>query len=98
MNNLKVSRASAYRVINLFMQKGLLKMVDLGKDSALYEVAYDASHHDHIFCLRCGKIIEFEEKVIEELQKEVCKKNSFSPLRHTLRIVGLCKDCKRKKL
>jgi Fur family ferric uptake transcriptional regulator len=89
-----VSRASIYRTINLFSKKGLLHAIDIGEGFQMYELAAHKDHHDHLYCIRCGMIIEFKEKLIEELQTKACKKNYFYPLDHTLRIRGLCKACK----
>ena len=93
-NNHKVSRATTYRTVKLFSQKGLLRLIELDRDFQMYELATDNDHHDHLYCVNCGKIIEFEDKNIEKLQNETCKNKKFYPLRHTLKIVGLCKECK----
>ena len=90
----KASRASVYRTLGLFSEKGVLKTIDAGRDFHLYELAHNIDHHDHIYCLRCGKIMEFSESSIERFQNAVCKRNDFYPISHTLRIVGLCKKCK----
>ena len=95
--NNKISRATAYRAVKLFSQKGLLRMIELGRDSQMYELAVEAGHHDHLYCLNCGKIIEFEDANIEKLQEKTCQDKKFYPLRHTLKIVGLCKECKNAK-
>ncbi len=89
-----VSRASVYRTIKLFLKKGFLRPTDLGRDSCVYEFTFNKNHHDHLYCIRCGKIIEFKEQAIEEQQLKVCKKFGFKPLSHGLRISGLCKECK----
>jgi len=94
---IKVSRASAYRTINLFCQKGLLCPVDFGEGFQVYELSADKCHHDHLYCVECGKIIEFEMLSIEKLQEDVCRKNNFQPLNHMLRIKGLCRECKDDK-
>ena len=60
----------------------------------MYEVVSANKHHDHLYCMKCGKILEFEDKTIEALQEKVCRKNEFHCLEHTLRILGLCKKCK----
>ena len=90
----KVSRATIFRAINLFLEKGLLCPIDLGKGFRMYELAINSGHHDHLYCIKCGRIIEFEDENIEKLQTKACQDKQFSPLRHTLRIVGLCKECK----
>ncbi len=89
-----VSRASAYRAVRLFSRKGLLRQIDLGKGFNLYEVALRNSHHDHLYCLKCGRIIEFEDENIEQLQTKACRKKNFKAFTHTLRIIGLCKECR----
>ena len=90
----KVSRASTYRIVKLFSQKRLLRPIDLDKGFRMYEATFDNSHHDHLYCLKCGRIIEFKQVQIEKLQAKVCKKFGFSPLNHTLKIAGLCKGCR----
>jgi len=91
-----VSRASTYRAINLFSEKNLLQTIDLGRGFKMYEMAISNNHHDHLYCIKCEKIIEFEDKNIEKLQDKVCKDNKFSSFKHTLRIVGLCRRCRNR--
>jgi len=93
----RVSRATVFRAIKLFSERGLLRVLDLGKEFKMYELATDSSHHDHLYCLQCGAIIEFEDKGIEQMQNKVCLIKNFRPLTHSLRIVGLCRECKRKE-
>jgi len=90
-----ISRATTYRAVKLFSQKGLLRLIELGKDFQMYELAVGSNHHDHLYCVKCGKIIEFEDKDIEKLQDKTCKNKKFYPLRHTLKIIGLCKECRK---
>jgi Fur family ferric uptake transcriptional regulator len=90
----RVSRASSYRAIKLLSKKGFLRTTDLGKRFQVYEVASNKKHHDHLYCVRCGRIIEFEVRLIEKLQLDICQEKRFKPLSHTLRISGLCKECR----
>ncbi|MDD3296327.1 MAG: transcriptional repressor [Candidatus Omnitrophica bacterium] len=90
---IKVSRASAYRLVKLFSKRGVLRPVDLNKRWQMYETSFDKNHHDHLYCLNCGKIIEFENRAIENLQTKVCKEKKFKPLKHSLKILGLCREC-----
>jgi Fur family transcriptional regulator, ferric uptake regulator len=92
-----VSRATVFRTLKLFLDKGILRTVDIGEGFKLYELAVDSHHHDHLYCLKCSKIIEFYHPKIERFQKDVCKSKKFYPLRHTLRISGLCDKCKGKE-
>jgi len=89
----KASRATVYRTLDLLVESGLVEKIDLGEGRSAYEHTAGHSHHDHIVCLRCGKIQEFEEPLIEQLQKWACEKASFKPVGHSLNIYGYCKDC-----
>ena len=89
-----VSRASAYRVVNVLAATGFLNSLDLGQGYQMYEVAAANRHHDHLYCMRCGRIWEFHEQVIEDLQEKVCARSGFTPREHSLRIIGVCKKCK----
>jgi len=93
----RVSRASAYRAIKLFTNKGFLRPTGLGRDSCVYELTFNKNHHDHLYCIKCGRIIEFKEQIIERQQLKTCKKFKFKPLSYTLRISGLCKECRNGK-
>ncbi|MBU2102436.1 MAG: transcriptional repressor, partial [Candidatus Omnitrophica bacterium] len=62
-----ISRASAYRTINLFTRKGFLHATDLGENVRLYELARPGEHHDHLCCSACGEVIEFTHKGLEAL-------------------------------
>ncbi|MDP5191435.1 transcriptional repressor, partial [Rheinheimera baltica] len=56
------------------------------------------SHHDHLVCLKCGKVIEFEDDVIEAKQLEIAEKNGIKLTHHSLYLYGECKDtvqCKK---
>jgi Fur family ferric uptake transcriptional regulator len=50
-------------------------------------------HHDHFICTKCGNVIEFSNKAIEELQEIIAKTFSFTIAFHTHKIYGTCKDC-----
>ena len=63
------------------------------QDHVVYEHFHPESHHDHIFCVRCGCIVEFFDPRIEALQVEDARRSDFRLLMHTLNIYGLCKDC-----
>ncbi len=88
-----VARATIYRTIPLLLQSGLITETFRCQDKISYENIFNKKHHDHLLCIKCGKIIEFYNKEIEKLQDEVCKKYNFKPLEHRLGIKGYCEDC-----
>ncbi|MFH1625867.1 MAG: FeoA domain-containing protein, partial [Pseudomonadota bacterium] len=62
-----------------------------------YEHLHLGSHHDHLVCIRCGKILEFYDPEIEALQIELARKKRFHDLQHKMEIYGLCSDCFGKR-
>lgn len=89
----KVSRASIYRTIPLLVEIGLIEEVERIDKHAHYERVSSDSHHDHMICTKCGKVIEFFSPTLEVLQQEICQRENFRNIRHSLEIFGLCKDC-----
>jgi Fur family ferric uptake transcriptional regulator len=90
----RVSKATLYRTVALLVACGILKEVITGERHAHYEIQYDRDHHDHLICIGCGSIIEFEKAEIEKLQNEVCARLRFRPISHKLEIRGYCEKCR----
>ena len=57
-----------------------------------YEIAHE--HHDHLVCIRCGKILEFECGMIEAAQERIAESYDFRILRHRHELYGHCADCR----
>ena len=87
-----ISRATIYRNLDLLSQIGIIKKENLGNDFASYELAFNLPHHDHLICVECGKVIEFNDRLIEESQQKICKKYQMVMIRHQLQIFGRCKE------
>jgi Fur family transcriptional regulator, ferric uptake regulator len=95
-NNVKISRATVYRTLELLVKSGLVRRVHLGEDHYHYEHVSGNSHHDHLICTTCGAVIEFHDEELERRQREICEKKKFTPTFHNLQILGLCDACRRK--
>jgi Fur family ferric uptake transcriptional regulator len=93
----KVSRASIYRTVPLLLESGLLEEVQRTAKHAHYELTYGSSHHDHMLCTECGKVIEFYSPSIEKLQEKLCRARGFKGTSHTLEIMGTCRECRAKR-
>ena len=61
-NNVKISRATVYRTLELLVKSGLVRRVHLGEDHYHYEHVSGNSHHDHLICTACGMVIEFHDE------------------------------------
>jgi len=91
----KVSRATVYRTLRLLEEGGFIESLDTGRGELVYEHILGHSHHDHLVCLDCGKIEEFRNEVIEQLQEETAESRGFTLVHHTLRLEGYCRACAR---
>ena len=92
----KIGLATIYRTMEVINNAGLARKVDFGDGVKCYEHKYKHQHHDHLVCLKCGRIIEVISPEIEKLQKKLAKKHKFSAVRHRMEIFGICRTCERK--
>jgi Fur family ferric uptake transcriptional regulator len=93
----KIGYATVYRTLKLLKECGLAFERHFGDGVSRYEVAWADEHHDHLICVECEKIIEFEDADIEELQHRVAGRLGFMLMRHKLELYGLCAECQAKK-
>ncbi|MBL8695367.1 MAG: transcriptional repressor [Planctomycetes bacterium] len=91
-----VSVATVYRSLNLLVEGGLVQGLDVGKGRVLYEHTLGHEHHDHMVCLDCGKITEFQSPEIEELQDVAARAHRFVTVSHSLKLFGYCSHCAKK--
>jgi len=89
-----IHKTTVYRNLDLFKEKGLLKEVDLRRDSVFYEYT-GGSHHHHIVCTDCGCVEDFHSCAAESLTKEVLSKSKGfrSVSDHSFELFGLCNKC-----
>jgi Fur family ferric uptake transcriptional regulator len=85
----RVGYATVYRTLKLLVDSGLAVERQFGDGQARYEVVGD--HHDHLICVKCGLILEFEDDEIERLQERIATRlGGFTVLRHRHELYGLC--------
>lgn len=87
-----IGLATIYRTLKLFCETGLAQERHFGSQTQFDNVAHKG-HHDHMICTGCGKIVEFHNCQIEDLQEEVARKNGFIIKTHKLELYGLCSNC-----
>ena len=92
-----VSRATVYRTLDLLVKGGFLGALDTGSGELVYEHILGHDHHDHMICVSCGRIEEFHDERIEELQREAAEKKGFVIQDHEHRLMGLCRGCARRR-
>ncbi len=87
------SRATLYRTLPRLVESGLIHKVEMAGGQARYELMVGRHHHDHMICLGCGTILEFESAEVERIQEEVCRRKKFVMTGHTHQIRGYCASC-----
>ncbi|MDI1479905.1 transcriptional repressor [Polyangium sp. y55x31] len=92
-----IGYATVYRTLKLLAECGVASERRFGDGLSRYELADDAkAHHDHLICISCGTIVEFEEPRIETLQEEVARRYGFQVSSHKHEMYGTCADCQKK--
>lgn len=92
-----VSRATVYRLLGALRDSKLIDVHSFDQGYRVYEPAVGKVHHDHLYCISCGKIIEFQNEGIERLQDRVCKKHKFVEVYHSHKIFGYCAGCHSRR-
>ena len=90
-----VARGTIYRTLALLHRNGVVEKHDFRYGPPNYEVTFAKAHHDHLMCVQCGEIIEFQEARIETIQDQVVKRFGYRLLSHTHKLYGLCRSCQR---
>jgi Fur family ferric uptake transcriptional regulator len=87
-----IGLATIYRTFSLLKNLGLVSQREFGDGFSRFEIV--SSHHDHLICQKCGKVIEFKDERIEDIQEEIAKKFGFVLISHRHELVGICSDCR----
>ena len=92
-----VSRPTVYRTLGEFVDAGLLRKFVLDGRS-VYEHDYGYPQHDHLYCSKCEKLIEFQSEALIKLRDEVAATHQFQVRTHRLIISGVCEDCRKGRV
>lgn len=88
-----IGQTTVYRTLKLLCDAGLASEIQFADNITRYEVARPNSHHDHLVCVKCGKIEEILDPRIEALQKELAEKHGYTLVGHIHNLYGYCKNC-----
>ena len=86
-----ISLATVYRTVKLFDEVGILDRLEFGDGRSRYEDA-DREHHDHLFDLQTGEVIEFVDPEIEVLQEKIARKLGYTLKGHKMELFGIKLD------
>lgn len=91
------SRATVYRTLALLVEAGLLREIDLGDNHKTYDPNFvDKPAHNHLVCIDCGRVVEFEDSHIELINDCVTRRLGFRPVRQSLKIEAGCEQLRLK--
>jgi Fur family transcriptional regulator, ferric uptake regulator len=91
-----ISIATVYRTVRLFEEAGILAKHDFGDGRARYEETPE-EHHDHLIDIQSGKVVEFHNDEIEELQRKIAEKAGYKLVGHRLELYGVPLDAKNDR-
>ena len=88
-----VSRATIYRTLGKLVDAGLLRRLNIGTRTH-YEHDYGYPQHDHLYCTKCNKLIEFHSDEVEQIGEALARQHQFRVTGHRLIFTGICADCR----
>jgi Fur family ferric uptake transcriptional regulator len=88
----EIGLATIYRVLTQFESAGLVSRLHFEDGHSVFELRQD-EHHDHLVCVKCGKVEEFVDQVIEQRQENIAERSGFQITDHSLNIYGICATC-----
>ena len=97
----EIGLATVYRTIQLLSELHLIDRINFDDGYVRYEMgsAFDREqkhHHHHLICSNCGKVISFQDDLLEELEEKIARTTGFEVVDHEVKLYGHCKDCRRK--
>ncbi len=87
-----IGLATVYRVLTQFEAAGLVTRHHFEGGNSIFELNL-GHHHDHIVCMKCGKVDEFIDEVIEKHQVKIATKLGYTLTNHSLYLYGFCNHC-----
>ena len=92
----EISRATIYRIVSVMVEAGQLTEHNFGQNAKYYEHIPGQEHHDHILCLDCGRIDEFVNDKIEQMQLNIAGEHGYDLADHSLNLYGRCQELRAK--
>ncbi len=93
-NAYRVSRATIYNTLEILVECELIKAHQFGNNKTLYERSYGFEDHDHLVCITCGTIVEFDDERVHKSVQAHSEVNGFKVEYHSLNVYGKCEKCK----
>ena len=94
--NPEIGLATVYRTLDMLAQIGVVRKTDFGEGRSQFELTSETEghYHHHLVCLKCGRITEFDDDLLDGLEEEIARRAGFQVVDHTLRVYGYCRSCR----
>lgn len=94
----EIGLATVYRTMQLFLELHLIDRINLDDGYVRYEIGNLSGeetkhHHHHLICLNCGRVVSFEDDLLEELEEKITATTGFKIVDHEVKLYGYCVDC-----
>jgi Fur family transcriptional regulator, ferric uptake regulator len=90
-----INPSTIFRTLKLLVQAGVAAERQFANGNTKFEV--NVSHHDHLICLGCSSIFEFDSPKLEQLQSRIIRNHGFEMSYHKHEIYGYCADCRKSR-
>ena len=94
----RVGLATIYRTLEVLVESGLVRAHDFGEGFKRYEPKAQQAGHEHLICIRCGRVVEFQNERLERMLPIIADEHAFQHQQHRVEIHGVCPDCRRRDL
>jgi len=91
----EIGMATVYRTLELLSNEKIINQLNFEEGYSRYELESEAHHH-HLVCLKCGKITEFSDDLLEKVEAEIAREHQFEIVGHLLKFYGHCRQCAKK--
>lgn len=97
-----IGLATVYRTVQLLLEMQLVDRIHLDDGCVRYEIGHlfdgeTKHHHHHLICRNCGKVLSFEDDLLEELEQHIEESTGFHVLDHELKFYGQCQECAKSE-
>lgn len=93
----QVGKATVYRTLELLVKAGLLQEHDFGEGFKRYEPLAARGYHEHLICVRCGRVEEFATERVERMSTAIAEEHGYLHHHHRWEIYGECRECRRRE-
>lgn len=93
--NTSIGLVTIYRTLEMLAELGLICETHAGGSCRSYLMRRPAEHHHHLICSDCGKVIDFTDCALGELERKLTEETKFKINSHLLEFLGQCRECRK---